>query len=479
MNLLKHSAAYFVGRIGPGLLNLAALYVFTRLLSPRDYGQYALVIAGAGLANSILFQWLRLGLLRFSISYGDRREVFLSTILAGFLALVAISGLLGLLVLPLVADSTVRALVALGIVLLWLEAFFALNLELSRTEFSPKRYGAMAFVRAAVALLFGAALAWWGLGAYGALVGMMCGLLIPSGWHFRRCWRQVRPGLVDRFIFRQLLVYGLPLTATFALSFLINSSDRFLLGWFMGAEGAGGYAVGYDLAKQTLGVLMMVVNLGAYPLAVKALEESGEAAAREQLSQNFALLLLVAMPAGVGLALLAPNIASVLLGGEFESAARLLIPWIAAATVLAGLKAYYFDLSFQLSGRTLWQVWIVLIAALLNIALNLIWIPRYGMSGAAYATLAAYATGLILSGLFGSKVFRMPLPVRDTVKILVATAAMAGCLSPFLDGRGGVALLFQVAWGACVFVVLVVVLNVLGLRSMAIQFRHRLRRTEA
>ena len=45
MNLLKHSAAYFVGRIGPGLLNLAALYVFTRLLSPRDYGQYALVIA--------------------------------------------------------------------------------------------------------------------------------------------------------------------------------------------------------------------------------------------------------------------------------------------------------------------------------------------------------------------------------------------------------------------------------------------------
>lgn len=54
--LLRHSALYTLARGLPGLINFAALAVYTRLLGPEEYGRYALVIAAVGLANAVLFQ---------------------------------------------------------------------------------------------------------------------------------------------------------------------------------------------------------------------------------------------------------------------------------------------------------------------------------------------------------------------------------------------------------------------------------------
>ena len=78
-----------------------------------------------------------------------------------------------------------------------------------------------------------------------------------------------------------------------------------MLGWLKSTEAAGLYAVGYDLAQQSLVMLMMVVNLAAYPLAVWSLEEKGVQAAQTQLKQNCTLLLAIAMPAAAGLVILA------------------------------------------------------------------------------------------------------------------------------------------------------------------------------
>jgi O-antigen/teichoic acid export membrane protein len=461
--LLKHSFLYLFARGLPGVINLLAMALYTRLLSPDDYGNYALVIAGVGLANMTLFQWLRLGVLRFLPSYQEKQTTFLSTILFGYITLVVVTGFFGTITLIFISDSVLRGLILFGLMLLWAQAFFELNLELARIQLVPRRYGLLSIVKTTVALAIGGSLAYLGFGAFGLLLGLIIGMLLSLSIQIGD-WKYVRFRFIETKVFHELLVYGLPLSATFILGFVVSSSDRFLLGWFLGAGATGMYAAGYDITKQTLGILMVIVNLAAYPLAIRALEQNGKEAARQQLSHNITLLLTIALPCTAGFALLAPNIALVFLGKAFRDTAVTLIPWIALGSLLAGIKAYYFDLSFQLGRHTIGQVWVAMAAAIANVILNLLWIPRFGLIGAAYATVTAYALGLFLSYALGRSIFKLPLPVRDAAKIAVATLGMSLALVPVVSLRGIWILAGQVTWGAVVFGILLLLFDVGGIR---------------
>jgi len=463
--LLKHSMLYLLARGLPGILNFLALAVYTRLLSPEIYGKYALVIAAVGFADAAIFHWLRLGLLRFLPAYHNNREVFLSNVVIGLIGLMVLSGCVAGVALIFTNDPAMRALLALGLGLLWIQALFMLNLELARSQLSPISYGLMTTSKAAVSFAIGSMLAYAGFGAYGLLFGLIIGMLLPVLWQMGREWKGIRFSYVDTQIFRKLLIYGMPLTVTFILGAVISSSDRFILGWYLGADATGLYSVAYDLSTHTISMLMMVVNLAAYPLALYALENKGKDAARHQLSKNATLLMAVSFPAVAGFALLAPNITEVVLGESFQKTSEALIPVIVVASMIAGLKSFYFDLAFQFARYTMGQVWVTLVAALMNILLNFWLIPIYGLMGAAYATLVAYVTALLLSAWFGRKVFILPFPKKDFIKTLAAVTCMIMVLIHFMEFRGGVALVAQVILGMGVYTILLWLLNLGGIRG--------------
>lgn len=461
--LLKHSALYLIARGLPGAINLLAIALYTRFLFPGEYGHYTLVMAVVSLINAVFFQWLRLGLLRFFPGYQEQRAEFLSTLAVGFLTLTILTGFIGITASLL--WPTYSGLIALSLVLLWIQAWFELNLELLRSMFSPLRYGILATVKALSALIISTILAYHGWGAPGLLFGLILGSLLPVAWITRKEWRVIRLNLWERKILCQFLCYGLPLTVNFALAFVIDSSDRLLLGWLLGSQVAGIYAGGYDLAYQSIGMLMTIVNLAAYPLAVQALKQGDEKKTHLQLSQNITVLLLISLPAAVGLSMLSVNFAEVFLGQHFRETAAVLIPWVALASFLAGIKAYYLDLSFQLGQNTLGQIWVALIAASLNLGMNLWWIPQFGLMGAAYATVIAYLAAFALSLFFGRKIYSLPFPRREIYKIFLAVSVMVCALYPFMHFRGVEVLFGQIFLGAGVYFGGVIALNVMNIRE--------------
>lgn len=469
--LLRHSAFYFLARGLSGIINFLAIVLYTRLLLPEEYGQYALVIAWVGFASAIFFQWLRLGLLRFYPVYLEHSETLLSTIRLSFLYLMLLSGGLGVIALLFFWSYPLwRGLIGLSVLLLWAQAWFELDLDLIRSQLKPITYGLAAMLKSVLAVGIGVALIYGGLGAYGALLGLLLGMLISCaglGWHQ---WRGVRFWLAESHLFRKLLIYGLPLTATLALTSVIHTSDRFLLGWMIGSDATGLYSAGYDLAQQSLGLLMGMVNLGAYPLVVRSLEEKGMGGAHQQLRQYNVALLAIAIPAATGLAVLSPNIAAVLLGEAFVETAIVLIPPVALGILISGIKSFYVDLSFQLGFSTVGLIWVGIGAAGVNLCLNLWWIPIFGPIGAAYATVAGYSVGLVLSFFLGRSVFRLPPWPMDSLKVCLAAMCMAGVLWPIRLAQGEWVLVGQVILGIVVYVILLVVLNVGNTRQSFFRF---------
>lgn len=459
--LLRHSLLYFVGRGVPGVIGFFTLAVYTRLLPPELYGRYVLVLAGVSLATAVLFQWLRLGLLRFLPAYGDQPGPLLATLLRGYGAMAGLGLVLAGLALVLAPDPTWRGLILLALPLLWVQGWFDLNLNLMQSQLAPTRYGVLMLVKAVLALTCGTGLILLGFGAAGPLLALILAMLLPglvSAWTvwWGLGWPRPAPGLA-----RQLLAYGLPLTATVALNFVIASSDRFLVAWFLGTEAAGTYAAGYDLGWLAVTSLMLIVNLAGYPLVIRAMEGAGPAAAQVQLRQNGLLLVAVALPTLAFVVMLAPNIARVVLGAPFRADGARLLPWIALAAFLAGARLYYANLAFQLSRSTLGQLWVSLAAALLNLGLNWLWIPRFGLLGAAWATLAAYGLALILGWWLGRRVFPLPMLPADALKPLGATLAMALALWPCRAWLGPLALAAQVGLGVLAYALALGLLDVI------------------
>ena len=367
--MLRQTAKYAVARWAPGIVNFAAIMLYTRLLSQEEYGVYAVAVACVALTNALAYQWLRSGVRRFLIAYRDSRAEFLGTVTRSFAGLSPMLGLGILAAVLLQEEADRRALVAVGGLLLVTLAWVELNLEIVLADLKPGRYGVATMVRSVASLAGGAGLASLGFGVVGVVAGIALGYLVAGTWlgFLHRTvpsGHENLPGMQG-----ELLRYGLPLTLTFALDFIVSSSDRLLLGVLAGVAAAGAYSAAYDLAQQGMTALMMTVNLGAFPMAVRAMETGGPAALQAQLKRHAVILLGLALPASVALVVLGPTLASVALGSEFRSAAAALIPIVGIAALAGGLKAYYFDLAFQLGRDTRRQVWVSGAAAIANVVL--------------------------------------------------------------------------------------------------------------
>jgi O-antigen/teichoic acid export membrane protein len=334
----------------------------------------------------------------------------------------------------------------------------------------------MAITRACLALGLGVLLVLSGLGALGLLLALMGGMLVALIQPLAAELRHLRLALYDRALLAKVAHYGGPLAVTAALSFIIGSSDRFLIGWLLNDAAVGQYAVAYDLTSSSIGLLLMIVNLAAYPLVIRAFEDHGLERARQQLVVSSTALLAIGLPATIGLIMLARPLAGVLLGAQFEADAALLIPLIAIAALLRDLKAYYFDLAFHLGRKTVGQIWVTLVGASVSVGLNLWWIPAFGLIGAACANISAYGTALILSWFLGRRVFALPRPSVDSLKIALASAVMASVLWLLGGATGIVAAVSQVAAGALVYAALMCLLNAADARVHLIRAFDRLRR---
>lgn len=467
--LLSHAAIYLVARGLPGVVAFLAIPLFTRLLEPAAYGRYALVIATVALLNALLFQWLRLSLSRYLAAFEATTEQSkLKSTLATTAALIiaALGAVAGIaLLLPPLAEW--RDVILIGWVVVAAQSLFELCCEFSRASLKPWQFMALQLTRSGAAVGLGVLLIKAGFGWWGPVIGVGTGMAIGIAYAGLRDWSDVR-FTIDRAILAKLARYGLPLSLTVALAVIISVSDRFLIAAFMGEDAAGLYAVAFDFTCQTLTLLMMAINLAAFPMAVRAYESHGPDAAKEQMRHNGSLLVAIGLPCVVGLTVLTPGIVHCFFGADYRAAAMQIMPLIALGAFLEGMKAYHFDAAFQFVHRTIVQVWIVLLVAVVNIAANLLVIPRWGIQGTAMVSAGAYMLSIGLTIVIGRRHLALPLPVASFARAAIGCVAMGALLWPFRENVGPGALAVQIAAGAALYGVMLIATNFIGLRDAVV-----------
>ena len=128
----------------------------------------------------------------------------------------------------------------------------------------------------------------------------------------------------------------------------------------------------------------------------------------------------------------------------------------------------------MLAQKTRQQAMVLAVAAVVNILLNWVFIPRWGAIGAASATLLSFLLALCLSVLLGRRLIDIRFEGLDLLKIIVGSAIMAAILMIPAAHYTWLSLVLQIMLGVVVYLCAMLILNPLDVRARIHDRFHRL-----
>jgi O-antigen/teichoic acid export membrane protein len=444
----KHSFIYGLGGLVQRILAVLLLPVYTRFLTPSDYGTVETLIA----LTTVLVILLRLGItnafFRFYFDSPEHerqllvlRTSFWFTMAMATLGLVVGAAFSGEISTVLFGSSGDAELVVAAFVGLWAQMNYEQLTSLFRVE--ERSVGYVLASLANIGLTIAATLllvVHFDSGPLGVIVGNFTGTLLV--YTALVSYRREQLGLqFDRKLFREMNRFGMPLVPSALLLWVTNFSDRFFLVKLSGASEVGLYSVGVRIASAM--ALLLTAFRTAWPAFAYSIEDDREA----KRTYAFVLTYLVYVTSWVatGLALLSPWLVAWIAAPKFESASRVVGPLAFAVVAFAGYVV--LAIGVGRARRTQFN-WVVTgAAAIVNVSLNLLLIPPFGMMGAATATVAAYFTMFVGMVWWAQRIY----PIRyQWRRVVTATAAGVGLavVGKLVGGGLPVALLFALAYPA-------------------------------
>ena len=414
----------------PAVVGIIALPVITRLFSPRDYGNYILVLATVSLSSTIAVAWLASSTARFFPIYKLRNQVekFHSTLLK--LALISIAAVffvvLGILFL---AQSHISAslfsLIRIGLLLFTATSFFRLLISVLRAKRQGVQYTFFSIWRSIAGLILGVTfVVFFHFGAEGLLLGSLLSIMIaiPLLWRISLGKPSFRKGNIRSSISWEVAKFGIPATAINLLTWVLSLSDRYILEFFRGSWEVGIYSASYAISEHSIFLIVSLFLLSSRPIEYSIWEKQGIEASRVYTKKLTRYYLLIGLPAVVGLSLLAKPIVGILVASEYQVGYGI-IPIVASGAFFVGISNI-FSVGLGFHKRTDLLMFCYLGGGSLNIGLNFLFVPKYGYVGAAITTFISYACAALLVIVVSRPFFIWEFPFKSLAKVACASAIM-------------------------------------------------------
>jgi len=422
--LVRHSAIYGLGGIISRLLAVILLPLYTHYLPPNAYGRVEIVTAATAVLVIVLQLGISSAFFRFYFDTKDPAER-LTVVRTSFwftMIMATVGMVIGLVfanpighALQLGHDPTLVRAAAVG---LWAQTNYQQLTALFRVEERSVAYAIASLANVVITVgamvVFVAVLTWGATGlVVGNFVGTLCVYLVLVAY------RREQLGLeFDRSLFRKMQTFGMPLVPSALALWAINFVDREFLAYYNGRGEVGVYSIAIRVASVI--TFVMLAFRTAWPAFAYSIEDDREA--RRTYSFVLTYLLAAASWFALGLGALAPWLVSLLTSAGYQRADR----GVALLAFAFAIYAGYTVLAIGSGRARKTQLnWVVTGAgAAVNVALNFWLIPRYGMVGAAIATLAAYVVLFAGMTLYAQSVYPVPYQWRRIATVVGSAAGL-------------------------------------------------------
>lgn len=444
---LKDSVIYAVPSFISRGLALILVPLYTRVLSPSDYGSLDLFIIFASIVNLTIALEVSQAVARFYGAEPDIERKILYASSAFWFTFGCYAIFFGLMLLlsasfaaPIMGQEGLQLAFQIGLVYIFLNGIFYLIQNQFRWEFRSNQYAivslAMSFVTAGVSIWLTYLLQW---GLLGILLGMLSGSVVGTvlGLWWLRSSFQLRFSIVQ---LKEMLRFSTPLVLSGIAVWVSLYVDRMLINHFLTIHDVGLYGIGHRLAS--IAALIMVGFQGALTPLIYAHHQNPNTP--NQLEKIFRIFVLFALLIFLFLTLFAYDILVVITTPDFYGAS-IVVVFLVPAILLGNM--YIFSPGIAIAKKTYLIVWINLVGSIVNVGLNYCLIPVFGIIGAGIATMLSYAGIFAAYTLIGQRFY----PIPHSWPRIFAAVALAGLIAALLPM---LSLAEPVRWMANIFVMI-------------------------
>lgn len=425
----KDIGVIIAAQVFVSLLQFARLPIITKWLGPDLYGTWSIIWVTITLVAPLATVGLTSSIIRFLAAKTDRdslRNGLLFSILVTFgvavlftLVMILSSGIFSSDIIKNPSDSI---LVKLASFLIITQSLIAICLAYFRALRQMKTYAVLALSNVVmnVTLIVGFLYLGW------ELTGLIWAFLISDSiciiGSLGFAFKQIGFGMPKFDELSKYLVFGLPLMFNTFILWVVNSSDRYLVGYFMQPKDVGIYNAAYVLAG-VLSLALGPVQVVLFPTISHSYDKGDVDKTRFYLSKSLKYLMVISIPAAFGLSALAAPLLHLLTSSEFISGS-MVVPFIALGIIFYDFYAVTLYIIYIVK-KTYWEVILLSIAAVTNLAINFVLIPKLGILGAAVASFVAYLVLGVLTVIVSFRYLRFNLELPYIAKYLLASIGMA------------------------------------------------------
>lgn len=424
-HLLKDSLIYGVGSTVGKFIGVLLVPIFTRIFSPAEYGVIELIGAISSIVLFVLILGLDAAVGRFYYEAKDTKEK--QTVISTGLFFQSGFSILSCIILLFYTDYIViwvfknlaySSFLKVSIITIPFTTTISFLSTIFRINFAPWKYSglviAQVFLTASISIYLVVILRIGIIGVfYSSLITNV--ILTPIGLFLSRFNYSLVFSIKK---LKSLLSFGIPLVpASFSL-LILNLADRFFLMHYSTLEQVGLYSIGIKLSSLLL-LIVSAFQLGWGPFAFSI---SKEKVAKEVYSKVLTYYMLLSSFIAIGLSIFAYDILKIVTTSQYVEGFK--VVGMLSFGVIAYGAYYIVSIGVHLTNKTSHIAWTLTVAAVMNLLLNFLLVPEYGMLGASFATLVSYFISTYLLYRESQKYYPIKYEMRKVIIICLVSGIL-------------------------------------------------------
>ncbi|MDR0947408.1 MAG: polysaccharide biosynthesis C-terminal domain-containing protein [Ruminococcus sp.] len=443
--LFSNTAIMAIGSFGAKILSFFLLRLYTGVLTEAEYGIADLIYQTVNILYPILTVSMADAVIRFGLDRGySNKRVFSNALFVSFS---------GLTLFAFVTPALGKIEEFTGLLIyLYLSCFFSCLRQVTaifvRSAGMVKLFAADGIL-ATVTIVIGnvAFLVGLNLGVKGYLLSIIlsdfCSILFL--FFVGNLKRFIDFKRINGKILGRMIRYSLPLVPTYVLWWITSASDRFFVIYYIGETQNGVYSAAYKIPT----LLMIFTNLFFQAWQMSAIENKDDKELADFYGKIYNSYISLLFLACCGLVMIAQPLSDIMLdtSKEFAESYLYTAPLILATAFQCGCQ--FLSSVYNLKKKSVNSCLTALCAAGMNILLNFLFIPRFGVMGAAAATVCAYAVCFIVRLIDTTRMVHFkPQNFRTFINTIITVGSVLICISVSHN---------KILWLAAVFAVCLIV----------------------
>ncbi len=412
--LASNTLIFAIGTFSSKMLSFFLTRLYTEVLDKAQYGVTDLIQQSGNLLLPLVTLGITNAVVRFGLEENVRKQDVFTTgllsLLGGMVLLLAITPLLGMI-------NLLNGYVWLLCLFVFVSSLRSLCAQFVRAQSRVKLFAIDGILSTATTILFNLLyLVVFRWGVFGFIFSIICSDALSVVFLFvtAKLHRFIRFKGIERKQSLAMLKYAVPLIPNTVLWWITNVSDRYLVAAFCGEAANGMYAAAYKIPS--LIMLASGIFMDAWQISAFTEKEERDRFYSKVMATYSSLLFVMAS----GVILFTRFVPKLLFAAEYYEAWRF-IPVLVIAMVFTCIVNFLGSI-YMLEKKSSRSLITAAVSAALNVALNLWWIPKFGVQGAAVATLVCYLVVFIIRLVDTRKYIRIRW---DYARLVLCTAIIA------------------------------------------------------